>query len=324
MTDEALRELDLNTVERAGLGDLNMELLDNYLVKLKVVKPKFANLPKEDILKLQGIAIGGKPTVAGLLIFGKYPQAFYPQLSITAMVTAGNDAFEYNGETRFIDNQRIEGTIPEMLDLGIAFVRRNMRVSTVVDARTAKRNDKEEYPLIAVREIILNSLIHRDYSIHTTASPIRLIIYRDRLELENPGGLYGRLTLSELGRAPADTRNEFIAGILEILIDNENRFTGIPNVRGYMKEANLPEPEFYTKRGQFKVVLRNSVIGEQEKNLLAFCKTAKSRAEIAEYLSVSTIAYAMSKYIQPLLDKGQLKMTIPKIPKSPKQQYFSE
>ncbi len=79
--------------------------------------------------------------------------------------------------------------MPEMLDAAVGFVRRNMRVSTTVDAVTTKRKDREEYPLLAIREIVLNSLIHRDYSIHTMASPIRLIMYRDRLELENPGGL---------------------------------------------------------------------------------------------------------------------------------------
>jgi ATP-dependent DNA helicase RecG len=259
---------DLLVADRAETDDIDSALLDNYLIKLKLSKPKLASLPREEILKLQGIVINGKPTLAGILIFGKFPQAFYPQLSITAMVAFGNNAFEYSGsETRFIDNQRIEGTIPEMLDLALSFVRRNMRVSTVVDFKTAKRKDKEEYPLVAVRELVLNSLVHRDYSVHTTASPIRLIIYRDRLELENPGGLYGRLTIDELGKAVADTRNEFIAGILEILIGSENRFTGIPTVRGVMRENGLPEPEFSNRRGQFKVILRNAtaaVSTEQE------------------------------------------------------------
>jgi ATP-dependent DNA helicase RecG len=53
-------------------------LLDNYLIKLKLARPKLASLPREEILKLQGIAINGKPTLEGMLIFGKFPQAFYP------------------------------------------------------------------------------------------------------------------------------------------------------------------------------------------------------------------------------------------------------
>lgn len=70
-----------------------------------------------------------------------------------------------------------------------------MRVSTVINPQTGKRNDKADYPLTAVREVILNALVHRDYSIHTEGMPIQLTMYNDRLEVKNPGGLYGRMTI---------------------------------------------------------------------------------------------------------------------------------
>lgn len=63
------------------------------------------------------------------------------------------------------------------------------------------------YPPVAIRELVLNALIHRDYSFHTETSPILLRLFSDRLEIENPGGLYGRMTLDLLGRMSADTRN---------------------------------------------------------------------------------------------------------------------
>ena len=63
------------------------------------------------------------------------------------------------------------------------------------------RSDRPEYPMTAVREIILNALIHnRDYSIHTENSPVRVLMYKNRIEIENPGGLYGRITVNELGK----------------------------------------------------------------------------------------------------------------------------
>ncbi|MDR3185494.1 MAG: putative DNA binding domain-containing protein [Christensenellaceae bacterium] len=320
---------DLNLAPRATFADIDKDKLDEYLTRLKLAKPRFAGLAYEDILRLQGIALDGKPTVAGVMLFGKFPQSFFPQLSVTAMVAVGNDAFEYTGrDERFIDNRRIEGTIPEMLDETIGFVRRNMKISTVVDRRTGKRADKEEFPLVAIREAVLNSLIHRDYSIHTSSSPIRLIIYRNRLEIENPGGLYGRLTVTELGKTASDTRNEFIAGIFEILINSENRFTGVPTIQGAMKEAGLPEPLFENRRGAFKVTLYNDgakkELSKTEQRLLAFCKRSRDRDEIAEFLGVGTTAYITKKYIRPLIESGRLKLTIPSIPKSPKQQYVSE
>lgn len=79
-----------------------------------------------------------------------------------------------------------------------------MKIKTIIN-KDGVRADKYEYPLVAVREIVLNALIHRDYSIHTERSPVRLIMYDDRLELENPGGLYGRITVNDLGKVAADT-----------------------------------------------------------------------------------------------------------------------
>lgn len=89
-----------------------------------------------------------------------------------------------------------------------------MKVSTVID-KTGHRNDVYEYPVKAVREIILNALIHRDYSIHTENDPIRIEMYPDRMEISNPGGLYGRLSLDNLGKIKADVRNPFMAAALD-------------------------------------------------------------------------------------------------------------
>ncbi len=105
--------------------------------------------------------------------------------------------------------------------------------------------------------IIGNAVIHRDYSIHTEKSPIRILLFRDRLEVENPGGLYGRITLSSLGKVGADTRNPYIASNLEIMIDTENRFSGIPIIINEMEKAKLPPPVFVNSRGVFKVILYN-------------------------------------------------------------------
>ena len=116
--------------------------------------------------------------------------------------------------------------------------------------------------MLAVREIVLNALIHRDYSIHTDHSPVRVILYRNRLEVENPGGLYGRITVDELGKMAADTRNPFIAGALEVMLGTENRFSGIPTIMHEMKKAGLPPAVFESKRGVFKVTLYNGYDAE--------------------------------------------------------------
>ncbi len=321
---------EIRTVPEGIGSDLNKTELNLYLAKLRKEKPNLAKLTDEQIMSLGGLNIEGKSSLASIMLFGLYPQGNFPQLCITAVVVPGyaiGDTSEDNA--RFIDNKRIEGTIPEMLEGALNFVQRNMRVKTIINEE-GKRVDKSEYPMKAVREIILNALVHRDYSINTENSPIRIMLYTDRLEVENPGGLYGRLTIDNLGKVGADTRNPYIASALEIMINTENRFSGIPTVRHEMAKAELPEPIFSSSRGVFKVTLYNSLpIQKMDKktyisnDIINFCKKPKTREELAKEFNFSAISYMMSKYVQPLINEGKLKMTIPEKPKSKKQKYVA-
>ncbi len=323
---------ELRTVDRASTDDFNRNHLNMFFAKLRAEKPQLANQDEQRILQLQGIVDHEKPTVAGLMLVGEYPQAFFPQLGVTAVAVDGYEigATGYSGE-RFIDNKRFDGTIPEMLEGAMGFVRRNIKTAVIVN-ENGKRTDKPEYPLVAVRELILNALIHRDYSVHTEDSPIRVVLYRDRLVVENPGGLYGRLTIGELGKVPGDTRNPFIASNLEVMIDAENRFSGIPTIREAMKNAKLPPPLFENYRGNFRATLfsgekavnkiQNEDLSAEEKILL-FCAEPKSKEEIAEMLHIKTPYYVVTKYLRPLIDADKLDMTIPKKPKSKYQKYFT-
>lgn len=319
---------ELRTISNGIGSSINKVELNLYLAKLRKTKQNLAALTDEQIMALGGLMIEDKSTVAGIMLFGMYPQSNFPQLCITAVVVPGYEMGDIGeDEARFIDNKKLEGTIPQMLEGAIAFVQRNMRVKTIIND-SGKRADKSEYPIKAVREIILNALIHRDYSINTENSPIRIILYSDRLEVENPGGLYGRLTIDNLGKVGADTRNPYIASALEVMIDTENRFSGIPTIRHEMLKAELPEPEFTSERGVFKVTLYNSSkFGVLDENvqltdqILNFCRTPKTREEMAKAFKFSAISYMMSKYVQPLIEQGSLKMTMPDKPKSKNQKY---
>lgn len=112
--------------------------------------------------------------------------------------------------------------------------------------------------------------------------------------MENPGGLYGRLTVNDLGKMPADTRNPFIAGNLEVILNTENRFSCIPTIYEEMKNADLKPPVFESFRGNFKVTLYNEKqtinnisafeVNNIEERILQFCKTPRSKEEIADIL----------------------------------------
>ena len=320
---------DEREVERIDLSYMDREILDKYIVEKKQAKPKFSKLNEEQIYEMLNIKRDERFTLAAVMNFALYPQGVFPQLGITAVVVPGYSIGELgNSGERFVDNKRIEGTISEMLEEAMVFCKRNMKIKTIIDSETGKRNDRTEYPINAVREAILNALIHRDYSVHTEGTPIQINFFTDRLEIHSPGGLYGRMTVEQLGKARPDLRNPTLATMTESLNQAENRYSGIPTIRMEMKEYGLPEPEFKNGRNEFVVTLYNKEIEQKkicltlEDKIVEFCKEPKSRKEIAEFLEIKTTTYAYSKYILPLLEEGRLGMTIPDIPASRNQKYY--
>lgn len=319
---------DIRPVERAEISSLNNEKLAEYLKLLKADKPNLSRIEDGQIMELMSIIRENKPTLAAELLFGLYPQAFFPQLGIIALSVPGTEIGDTDIDgSRFIDNQRIEGTIPDMVEAALQFVRRNTRKKTIIDPDTGKRRDKTDYPVKSVREALLNALVHRDYSIHTEGMPVQLSIFADHLEITNPGGLYGRLTLDTLGKIQPDTRNPVIATALEVLDITENRYSGIPTMRRELKEYGLPAPEFRNERGEFTVCFRlneEPSVQNSDIDIIGFCRTPRTRKEIAEYIGLNSVTYAIKKYVQPLIDSGHIKLTVPEAPSSPNQKYYSQ
>jgi ATP-dependent DNA helicase RecG len=337
---------DCRIVEGSSINDLDPDKLSLLVHKAKANRPQFSKLSDDNILEQLGIIKNNIPTVTGLLTTGKYPQGLIPQYSITAVVIPGYNMGE-TGETkeRFIANKRFCGTIDEMLDEAMLFVGRNINVKTIIDG--GRRTDIEEYPLNAVREAVLNAIMHRDYSFRTEGAPIQILMFYDRMEIISPGGLFGRLTVEGLGKGRPDTRNSCLASMLEILGLAENRFSGIPTIKREFTQAALPDPQFKDTRSDFIVTfyngrkdqlyvsedkqvyvvnssrrLHNIWQGSDEDRLLNFCKTPRSRGDIAEFFG-NTQYYIVKTYIAPLVEKGLLQLTLPQAPKSKKQRYVA-
>lgn len=315
---------DIRTIEHSKMPLIDEQRMQIYLDAVKSERRNLAeNVTQNEILELMGITANGTPTLAGLMTFSKYPQTYFPQFCITAVALPGTEmGTTGDAGERFIDNMRITGAIPDMLEDAVEFVRKNSRTKTIID-EDGRRSDKPEYPIKAVREAILNALVHRDYSIHTENVPIRIEMYRDRMEIINSGGLYGRISIDALGKVRPETRNATLANILELLKITENRYSGIPTIRTEFSNAGLPAPVFSVLHGEFKVVMKNGYGGESQPisdAVLEFCCTPRTRAELIDFTKKSR-TYTMSQIIQPLIDSGKLKMTLPEKPKSSKQKY---
>lgn len=315
---------DIRIVKGAKIQLFDEKRMAEYLSRVKSERRNLAdNVSDDEILELMGVTSDGTPTLAGLMTFSKYPQTYFPQLCITAVALPGTEMGETgtDGE-RFIDNKRITGAIPDMLEEAVEFVRTNSRTKTIIDDN-GKRVDKNEYPIKAVREAILNALVHRDYSIYTENTPIRIEMYRDRMEVTNSGGLYGKISIDALGKVHPETRNAALANMLELLNITENRYSGIPTMRREFLNAGLPAPNFSVIHGEFKVVMRNGYLnnsGSMENSILDFCEIPRSRAELIEFTGKSR-NYVLKQLIAPLVECGKLKLTMPDKPKSSNQKY---
>ena len=324
---------DIRAIDRVSYASLDQDLLERYIELLKKGKPRLAAISNDEIYELMSIKRDNRITLSAVMNFCPYPQAYFPQLCIIATVVPGTEVGTVGDQgERFTDNQRIEGNISDMLDGAMQFVNRNMRIKTIINPHTGKREDRPDYPITAVREAVLNALVHRDYSIHTEGMPIQLIMFEDRMEIRNPGGIYGRIKIDQLGKVQPDTRNPVIASELEVLKVTENRYSGIPTIRRMMQEYDLQQPEFIDERGSFIVKLYKDVMEQtavemdrvDNRELLLFCKTPRTRKEISDYLGLNSVAYAIQTRVMPLVDKGIIKMSIPEKPKSSKQLFYCD
>ena len=177
------------------------------------------------------------------------------------MIQAAADPFADDPpEIRARDQVTIDGPIPRMLDQAIEWARRAFGTSIVSDPDGSVR-DRYDYPLVAFRELIANALIHRDLDAWSTGLAIEVRLRRDRLVIDNPGGLYG-ITVDRLGReSVTSARNARLVAICQHVYSAETGgraiealASGIPIVTEALAEAGLP-PAHYIDTGIRFIVL---------------------------------------------------------------------
>lgn len=203
-------------------------------------------------------------SLGGLLALGKYPQQFFPALGLTFVVYPGVEVGEPGrAEERFLDNARIDGAIPAMLQPSLEVLQRNSKQTSVV--RGLYREDLGEYPATAFREAIVNALAHRDLSSTSRGTPVQVQMFSDRLVVVNPGGLFGPITVDLLGREGiSSARNQTLLRLLEDVTPEgekqaicENRGSGVGAILNSLKASGLPNPIFDNRIASFRVTFRN-------------------------------------------------------------------
>lgn len=252
---------DLEIVEGASRDDLDGGLLQGLLVRVRQRRPRLAGLSDDELLRQLHIADAkGQVTLAGLLCFARYPQQWFPSLTVTFVHYPGTRADEVGprGE-RFLDNRRFDGPLTVALDDALQTIVGAMRRRSLIQGLI--RQEIPEYPPVAVREALVNAVAHRDYSSLARGSHVQVQMFRNRLEVQNPGGLFGPVNEDNLGEPGVQAaRKQFLMQILEDLGPAENRGTGIVTMMRAVRESQTSPPEFEDRRTYFRVVFGNDAM----------------------------------------------------------------
>ena len=253
---------DRDAVPGAVAGDLDEALVDRTIERAFSLAPRAmhgATDKKTKLERLNFLDSQGNVTKAGLLVAGAYPQQFYPKLFIDMAVYAGTQKGAA-GSLRFMDRTICEGTLGEMISDAVAAVAKNLRRTSMI--KGVSRVDSLEIPEEVLREAIANAVIHREYGDQFCGQSIAVDVFDDRIEVTNPGGLYGGKTRENLFDGSSRCRNATLVKLMSLapLPDGvgspaEGNGSGIPMMLDAMRAQGLAEPLFCPGFDRFKVVL---------------------------------------------------------------------
>ena len=252
---------ELRPVSGATLVDLDRRRLRNYFGDIRQQDvPADVNedawqslLINTEIMTEEGVTVGG------MMLFGKMPNRFLPHAGIDAVAYSGAEQ-EYAAQERTALRGPMtpllskEDTIVEnsLVEQALDFVQRNTRVA--IKAEGGRRVERPTYPQDALREGIVNALIHRDYLL--TNTDIELAVYSNRLEIVSPGRLPNGITPDRMRAGTRAARNQMLKDVMRDYRYLEHMGMGIPRkiVRG-MREHNGTDPDLIEKDERFIVRL---------------------------------------------------------------------
>ena len=240
---------DAHPVREARLDDLTMRLFNEY--RMQTIDPEViaANhrTPQEKLASLRCYDLtANTPTVAGILLFGTNPRYFLPGAYIQFLKFPGASMTD-----RPEDELEVSGDLRSVLEIVRQKIVANNRIAST-RGEGFRDKPRPDYPEWALRELFHNAVMHRDYQSNT---PIRFYWFSDRIEIQNPGGLYGEVTQETLTRRNS-YRNPVLAEALKAM-DYVNRYGyGIQRANELLRQNGNPEAKFEIDDKIFLVSIR--------------------------------------------------------------------
>ena len=241
---------DEQPVVGASIGDLDHGAVDRLFSDAYGFDPlgNRADDERARLLKaLNCLSDDEVPTVSGILMFGDDPQRWLPDARVSAVHIAGTEM-----TSEFADRREATGRLSEQFQAALEFLGKHIASPSHVEGWSRV---EQGIPTEILREGVLNALGHRDYRM---AAQTRIVVFDDRVEITNPGGLLNRLTLDSIRLGMYQRRNPRIASLLALAhsIRRENLGMGVREMLRLARERGLPEPAFSVDGGHFQLVIK--------------------------------------------------------------------
>ncbi|PKP57961.1 MAG: hypothetical protein CVT89_03635 [Candidatus Altiarchaeales archaeon HGW-Altiarchaeales-2] len=284
---------DVYSVKNAGLEDIDMDKIKEYFRKSKLTK-KLNNKHFYDLLKKENFIVEENnrlvPTLASILLFGKHPWINLPHTTILADRYQGVDMIQW------VDKRELNGTIFELIDKTEKFFLENMK--TAAWAKGFRTVHKTEYPIEALKEAVINALVHRDYY---ERENILIRMFDDRVEIISPGELLRPLTIKDLEKLnyKPKSRNKTLVDVLMRSELMDKRGTGILRIKSAMQGWGLSPPAFNEDSGYFVIKFTGPYQGtiikipeelnERQKKTIEYLKI-NGKITTNEYIQLSGVS----------------------------------
>lgn len=249
--------VDRLPVATATTDDLDPDLLDAWRATVRERDRDGLGRFDDAEMPIRGGAVtrDGVPTKAGMLALGRHPQQFFPRAVVKVADLRDADTAE-----RARNARTFTGPIGVLLTETLTWLRLNLGTRTVAFADGTVR-ELSLYPLVALRELVANALVHRDLDAWSEGQAVELRLRPDRLEITNPGGLYG-ITVDRLGKVEfTHARNQVLVGLCENVTGPdgvrviEALASGLTTVARELEDQRLPPARYYDTGIAFTAVL---------------------------------------------------------------------
>lgn len=227
-----LVHFDTSPVANTSVSDIDLKAVDHYYRSF--YETDFIHLPEAEqhsLLENTDILVTHEDdwlvSVGGLLMFGKQPQRRLPQSSLVFAVFKGNDITD-----DLVDKKEITGTMAELIDKTINLLQLYIPNPSTIEG--AQRKEAAYIPLKVLREAVVNSVMHRDYSISHRKTQVH--VYQNRIEITSPGSLANTLTLEKIRYGNSAPRNIFLVKFLDNLRYFDGLGRGIPMMLKAMQQ----------------------------------------------------------------------------------------